>query len=134
MEGARLKAWLAILLVVTSAALAAGENHFPQPVRVGALIGQKLIGPTESQPLLGTIEGVDQVASGALAVRVNTWSIQPLGHRSVDIPLDAVAFLGPQLALTGLTGAQLAALPTAPAPSPLGADQTIRVDLVKPFH
>lgn len=139
-----MKVWLAILMLLTPPALAAGPArpgegapsaaNFPQPVRVGGLIGQKLIAPRESQPLLGTIEAVERSSAGALAIRVKTSSLLPWGGRVVTVPLDAVAFLGPQLALTGLTEAKLDALPTAASQTSVAPDEIIRIGLVKPFH
>lgn len=111
-----------------------GADRFAQPVRVGDLIGQKLIGPDESQPLLGHVEAVERRADGSVVIRVKTWSLLPWGGKTVHVPLEAVSFLGPQLALTGLTEAQLAALPEARSDAPVSADETIRVGLVKPFH
>jgi hypothetical protein len=126
-----MKPWLAIPLLFTGPALAA---DFPQPVRVADLIGQKLIAPRESQPLLGHVEAIDRLPDGDLAVRVQIWGLIPLGTRSVDVPIAAVSFLGPQLALTGISESQLGALPAAQAATPLAPDTIIRVGLVKPFH
>lgn len=132
-------AWLAILLVLASPASAAAAeraaNRFPQPVRVGDLIGRKLIGPAESQPLLGHIDAVTRRGDGAVALRVRTWSLLPWSGRAVEVPVDAVALLGQEVALLGLTSAQLAALPDAGAPpAPIPSDERIQVGLVKPFH
>lgn len=131
-----MKPWFAVLLLFTTPTLAAeapAENHFPQPVRVADLIGRKLIAPRESQPLLGHVEAVERPGAG-LAVRVRTWSLLPWSGHSVSIPLDAVSFLGPQLALTGLTEAQLDALPSAPAAPALAPAELVQLGLVKPFH
>jgi hypothetical protein len=133
-------AWLAILLALTSppAATAAAEraaNQFPQPVRAGDLIGRKLIGPKESQPLLGHIEGVTRRADGTALLLVRTSSLLPWAGRVVAVPVDGVALLGEEVALLGLTSEQLAALPDAAgSPTPIPPNDQIQVGLVKPFH
>lgn len=134
-------ALLAILLALASpacaasAAAATAADRFPQPVRVGDLIGRKLIGPKESQPLLGYIESVTRGADGAAALRVRTWSLLPWRGRVVEVPVQAVALLGEEIALLGLTPEQLAALPDAAgAPTPVPPNDRIDVGLVRPFH
>lgn len=129
-----MQTWLAIPLLLAATLCAAAENHFPQPVRVGNLIGQKLIAPRESQPLLGTVEALARDADGALTVHVKIARLLPGGGRSVSVPIVAVSYLGPQLALTGLTETQLDALPEAAASPSIPVDEVIRIDLVKPFH
>lgn len=133
-----MKIWLAMLWSVAPAALAAEtaavENHFPQPVQVGTLIGRKLIGPREAQPLLGHVEAVERRADGGVILRVRTWSVLPWSGHAVAVPLSAVSFLGPQLALTGLTEAELDTLPPPSGTVPISDRETISVNLVKPFH
>ncbi len=125
---------LAALMLLLAPACWAAEDHFPQPVRVGDLIGRKLIGPSEAQPLLGRVEGVDRGPAGALALRVHTGGLVPIGGHSVDVPLDQVALLGELVALQHLTEAQLDALPAAGPASPVSADETVKIGLVRPFH
>ena len=124
------------------AALAEAEaRRFPQPVRVGDLLGRRLLEPRESQPLLGHVEalvrtpaGLDMVVRQAgLLARVSNGLVG--GGRRVAVPAEAISLLGEHVALTGLTPAQFAALPDAPSVSaPLAPDQVVRLGLVKPFH
>ena len=128
-----MKRWFAALLLIASPAFAV-DSHHPQPVRVADLVGRQLIGPREAQPLLGHVEAVDRLGPDRIAIRIRIWSWFPWGGRTVAVPLESVSFLGPQLALTGLTEEQLDGLPAAPPATPVSAAETIRVGLVKPFH
>ena len=137
-------AWLAILLALALPAFAAGpakdagartENRFPQPVRAGDLIGRKLIGPQESQPLLGHVDGVTKQADGAIDLRVRTSTLLPWGGRTVEVPVNVVALLGEHVALMDLTPAQLAALPDASQSSlPVAPNDNVKIGVVRPFH
>ena len=122
---------VAFTLLLSSASWA---DRFPQPVRVGDLLGRRLIGPSESQPLLGRIEGVDRGPAGALSLRVRTGGFIRLDRRSVDVPLGQVALLGELVALQGLSAAQLDGLPAAGPANPVSSDETVEIALVRPFH
>lgn len=122
-------------------ALAEAEaRRFPQPVRVGDLVGRRLLEPRESQPLLGhverlvrTPEGLDIVVRQAgLLARVSNGLVG--GGRRVAVPAEAISLLGEHVALTGLSPAQFAALPDAAPAAPIPPDQVVRLGLVKPFH
>ncbi len=123
-----------LLLLLAPAALADAGNRFPQPVRAGDLIGRKLIGAEEAQPLLGHVEGVRRGADGTLLVQVRTWSLLPWRDRTVLVPLGDVALLGEEVALTGLGSDRLSALPTGDAGQAVPPDEQIKVGLAKPFH
>ncbi len=130
----------ALLLLIAPACWAAeppargaAEASFARPVRAGDLIGRKLIGPSESQPLLGRVEGVDRGPAGT-ALRVRTGGLLPIGGHIVDVPIAGVALLGEHVALLGLSAAQLEALPSAGPAAPVPADESLRVGLVRPFH
>ena len=113
---------------------AAAARRFPQPVRVGAIVGQDLLQPVEAQPVLGRVAAVRMGGDGRVAVVVRTGGVFGFGGRLVAVPGDAVAYLGPQLALVGYTAEQLAGLPTAGDGAALPGDATIRLGIVKPFH
>lgn len=113
---------------------ARAADRYPQPVRVGDLIGRGLIGPTEAQPLLGHVEAVAVGPEGSTTLRIRTWSWWPWGGRRVLVPAAAVSLLGEHVALTGLDAAAIGTLPdAAPLPS-LPDAATISVGLVRPFH
>jgi hypothetical protein len=58
-----------------------------------------------------------------------------IGARLIAVPIEAVALLGELVVVMDLSPQQLDLFPTAPAEGGLlGADETIRVGLVKPFH
>ena len=109
-------------------------RRFPQPVRVGVIVGQDLLQPVEAQPVLGRVAAVRLGDDGRVAVVVRTGGLLGFGGRLVAVPADAVAYLGPQLALVGYTAEQLAGLPTAEDGPALPGDATIRLGIVKPFH
>ena len=117
-----------------AALAAAAARRFPQPVRVGAIVGQDLLQPVEAQPVLGRVAAVRMGGDGRVAVVVRTGGMLGFGGRLVAVPADAVAYLGPQLALMGYTAEQLAGLPTAEDGPALPGDATIRLGIVKPFH
>ena len=124
-------------------------RRFPQPARVGDLVGRALLQPTEAQPVLGRVTGLVRRGDGATAVIVRldgrlglsglglrwiNWA--GFGARLVAVPIEAVALLGEHVALVDLTPERLQALPTfAPDAAPaIGPDETVRVGLVRPFH
>ena len=128
---------------------ARADRHFPQPVRVGALVGRELLAPYEWQPVLGRIAAVVRRGDGSLEVVVHLdgrlglgwlglgwvdWG--GFGARRVSVPVDAVALLGEYVGLMDLTSERLRALPDfSPASTTaVGPDETIRVGLVAPFH
>ncbi len=123
-------------------------GRFPQPVRVGDLIGRALLEPLERQPVLGRVDGLARRDDGTAEVIVRLdgrlgllWLGVPwidwagFGPRSVRVPVAAVALLGEYLGLMDLTPERLRALPDAAAAAPgIGPDETISVGIVRPFH
>ena len=111
-------------------------SRFPQPVRVGDLLGRKLLGPAESQPVLGRVSDVVRRPDGGtnLVVRLAGWF--GLGTRLVAVPVEAVGLLGEHVALLDIKADDLRGLPAfdPAAASEIARDATIRVGLVKPFH
>lgn len=120
------------LLLVAGARAA---EHYPQPVRVGDLIGRDVLQPIEAQPVLGRVHAVVRQPDGTLALLMSQGGLLGFGSRLVEVPLDTTALLGEYVALIDLTPAQLGALPTATAPvTRLPPDDTVRMGLVGPFH
>jgi hypothetical protein len=133
-RGARAQAVPPLPDAATLAARAA--KRFPQPVRVGDLIGRDVLQPLESQPVLGRVAAVVRGADGRLDFVVAYGGLLGLGARPIAVPADAMALLGQYVAILDFTPAQLATFPTADAAAlaPLPSDTVIRVALTKPFH
>ena len=119
-------------------------QRFPQPVRVGDLLGRPLLQPLESQPVLGHVAGVARTGGSdfGVVVRLDGGLVRPwlhwlgVGNRRVLVPLAGVALLGEFVALIGYTPEQLDALPDdrGDATGAVDPNETIRVALVAPFH
>jgi hypothetical protein len=110
-------------------------KRFPQPVRVGDLLGRQVIEPRESQDLLGRVAGIRRDGDGGLDLVMSYGGLLGFGARLIAVPIEAVALLGELVVVMDLSPKQLDLFPTAPSQnSLLGADETIRVGLVKPFH
>lgn len=108
-------------------------KRFPQPVRVGDLVGRDVLEPVEAQPVLGRVAGVARRADGGLDLLLRRGGVLGLGARTIAVPLDAAALLGEHVAVIDLSPAQLDGLPAA-STNPLPADTVIRMALVRPFH
>jgi hypothetical protein len=120
-----------------AATLAArAAKRYPQPVRVGDLIGRDVLQPLESQPILGRVSEIVRRPDGGLDFVIAFGGFLGFGSRPIAVPSDAMALLGEWVAVLDFTPAQLATFPTADlgAFTPLPADTTIRVGLTKPFH
>ena len=118
------------------AALAAqAAKRFPQPVRVGDLIGRDVLEPIEAQDVLGRVDAVVKRPDGTLDLVMRAGGVLGLDTRLVAIPLDAFALLGEHVALLGLAPDQLGTLPTiAPPAGTLPPTAVVAMALVRPFH
>ena len=141
--------WLMIVLALTSGSAAAqatvplptpselaeaAAKRFPQPVRVGDLIGREVLQPTEAQHVLGRVEAVTTAADGMVSIVMSFGGFLGIDTRLIAVPVDAMALLGQYVAVVGFTPEQLSTFPTAPAGPATPAVATIRVGLVRPFH
>jgi len=110
--------------------------RFPQPVRVGDLLGKEVLRPVEAQDVLGRVAAIVRRPDGAVLIVVRLGGVLGLGARPVAVPAEATALLGPYLAVMDLSPGQLRALPTydGAGVQTLPADETIRVGLTRPFH
>lgn len=132
----------AMLVIAAMAVAASGEpppgsaaaERFPQPVRVGDVVGRAVLKPVEAQPLLGRVRAVVRLPNGALDLVMTQGGFLGFDTREVAVPLGAAALMGEYVALIDLTPAQLNALPDAAPATPLPPDTTIRMGLVRPFH
>ena len=110
-------------------------ERFPQPVRVGLLIGRDVLAPSESQPVLGHVSGVFRRPDGELEMGVRYGGWAGAGSRPIAIPLDAMALLGEYVAVLDFTPAQLQAFPTSEMPGVLlDPNETVRMGITRPFH
>lgn len=114
---------------------ARAARRFPQPVRVGDLLGRAVLAPIESQPVLGRVEAIVRRPDTGFDLVMSRGGTFGFGERSVAVPLDATALLGEYMALMDLSPDQLDALPTAATPTAsLPADDIVTMGLVRPFH
>lgn len=110
-------------------------RRFPQPVRVGDLVGRRLIEPDPRQAVLGRVADVVRGPDGAVALVVALGGWWRLGQRSVAVPIDAVALLGEHVALLDLSPDDLRGLPGfVGAGGAIARDERLRVGLARPFH
>lgn len=111
-------------------------RRFPQPVRVGDLIGRRVLEPVPAQPVLGRVAAIVRNPQGRIDVVVRFGGLLGLGSRPIAVPVEAVALLGEHVAVLDFTPDQLSAFPSASADggTALPADERIRVGLTKPFH
>lgn len=113
----------------------AAAKRFPQPVRVGDLIGRTVLQPLESQPILGHVRQVVRAADGTLAVVVDYDGFLDITARPIAVPVDAMTLLGQAMQIVGFTPAQLDAFPTFDAAAAaLKPTDVIRVGLARPSH
>jgi hypothetical protein len=114
----------------------AAARRFPQPVRVGDLIGRRVLQPLESQPTLGWVLDVVQQQDGTINVIVNYGGVLGFFARPIAVPVDAMALLGQYMEILDFTPEQLSQFKTfdASGVSRLPPDGTIRVGLARPSH
>ena len=110
--------------------------RFPQPVRVGDLLGRDVLRPVESQDVLGRVRRLVRDRNGQIVVVVDFGGFLGFGSRPIAVPVDAMVLLGQDMEIVAFTPAQLQQLPTF---SPSGAtdladDTIIKVGLAKPSH
>jgi hypothetical protein len=111
-------------------------RRFPQPVRVGDLLGRDVLKPIEAQPVLGHVTGLVRRQDGGLDVIVRFGGVLGIGGRPIAIPIEAMALMGEFMAVIDFTPEQLQTFPTNDGAglAPVAPDQVIKVGIVKPFH
>jgi hypothetical protein len=110
-------------------------KRFPQPVRVGDLIGRQVLEPTEAQHVLGRVASVVRHDDGRMEMIVRFGGMLGIGTRLIAVPIEAVALLGEYVTIIDFTPEQLQGFPTTHETAPpLSPDNIIRVGLAKPFH
>ena len=120
--------------------VARAARRFPQPVRVGDLIGRQVLRSVEQQDVLGRVAGLVRRPDGAILVVVNLngalGGVLGLNTRPVAVPVGAMVLLGEYMEVLDLSPAELRALPTFDDPGALrlAPDEIIRVGLQRPPH
>jgi hypothetical protein len=110
--------------------------RFPQPVRVGDLLGREVLRPVESQDVLGRVRRPVRDRDGNIVVVVDFGGFLGFGTRPIAVPVDAMVLLGQDVEIVAFTPDQLRRFPTF---SPSGTtdlpnDTMIRLGLAKPSH
>jgi len=110
--------------------------RFPQPVRVGDLLGREVLRPVESQDVLGRVRGLVRDRDGRIMVVVDFGGFLGFGARSIAVPVDAMVLLGQDMEIVAFTPERLRRFPTfSPSGTTEVADDTIiKVGLAKPSH
>lgn len=114
-----------------SAAEARMQMRFPQPVRVGDLIGLPVLDDEDST--LGRVREVVRDPQGKIKLIVSYSRWWGLGGRPVAVPLEVVGILGRQIAAIDMPRAEFAAAPTwtAGPDRPIPPQETIRIAVTR---
>ena len=121
----------------------AARRRFPQPVRVGDLIGRRVLQPVESQPVLGSVDrlvrrpdaSVDVIVRyGGLLARYG--GVFGFGSRPIAVPLTAMVVLGEYVEVADFTPTQLDGFPTddGAGATSLQGDDMVPIGLARPSH
>jgi len=110
--------------------------RFPQPVRVGDLIGREVLRPVESQDVLGRVRRVVRSQNGQIKVVVEFGGFLGVGARPIAVPVDAMVLLGQDMEIVAFTPQQLRQFPTFSPTSTtdVANDAIVKVGLAKPSH
>jgi PRC-barrel domain len=110
--------------------------RFPQPVRVGDLIGREVLRPVESQDVLGRVSRLVRDRDGRIMVVVDFGGFLGFGTRPIVVPVDAMVLLGQDMEIVAFTPEQLRQFPTfsASGTTDVANDTIIKVGLAKPSH
>jgi hypothetical protein len=110
--------------------------RFPQPVRVGNLLGEDVLRPVESQQVLGRVHGLVRDGDGQVMVVMDFGGFLGFGSRLIAVPVNAMVLLGKVMEVVAYTPKQLRRFPTfSPAgTTELANDTIIKVGLAKPSH
>ncbi len=88
------------------------QMRFPQPVRVGSLLGEEVVQRGVTHKKLGTVIGVFKDGDGDLELVFRYGAIFGFGGRMIAPPLEELSLVGPMLKINDLDNKDLAALPT----------------------
>ena len=107
------------------------QRRYPQPIRVGDLIGLPLLDYDDRT--LGNVRSIVRDAAGKIKLITAYGGSLPFRRRLVAVPIEVVAIAGRQLALLDLTPQEVANFPTwnDPAEKPIDQNEMIRIALYK---
>jgi hypothetical protein len=88
------------------------QARFPQPVRVGDMVGWPVIEPGSQLKRLGQVVGVFRTMDGQLQLVFRYGGVFGLGGRVIAPDIEEVDLVGPMVKVTDLDRKDLAALPT----------------------
>jgi PRC-barrel domain len=110
--------------------------RFPQPVRVGDLIGREVLRPVESQDVLGRVRRLVRDHDGQIMVVVDFGGFLGFGARPIAVPVDAMVLLGQDMEIVAYTPEQLRQFPTFSSSdiTDVASNTIIKVGLAKPSH
>ena len=106
-------------------------RRFPQPVRVGFLVGLPVL--DEYSSTIGRVRRVVRTPEGKIRLVTLYGGLLGVGGREVAVPVERVAMLGQFVAALDMTPAMFEQAPTwtDDADQTLGPDETIRVGLTR---
>ena len=87
-------------------------KRFPQPVRVGDLLGRQVLQHLESQPTIGFVSDVVKGSDDRISVIVDLGGRIAFSRRPVAVPVEAMALNGQYMEINEYSPEQIAALPT----------------------
>ena len=111
------------------------NRRYPQPVRVGFLVGLPVL--DEKDSTYGYIREVVRTPAGKVVLVVPYrawlgWAPTDLGRKTVAVPLETVAILGRQVAALEFSRDDFARAPAYVAQdTPLSHDETIRIAVTR---
>src|SRR5712671_2470488 len=114
-----------------TAAEARMQMRFPQPVRVGDLIGLPVLDDNDST--LGRVREVVRDPQGKIKLIVGYSKWWGWGGHPVAVPIEVVAILGRQIAALDMPREEFASAPTwaAGGDRPIPAGETIRIAITR---
>jgi PRC-barrel domain len=106
-------------------------RRYPQPVRVGDLIGLRVLDDNDST--IGFVRQVVRTPQDKIALIVAYDGWFGWGARPVAVPIEVVGILGRQIASLDMARSEYAAAPTwqAAGAKVLGDDESIRIALAR---
>ena len=110
--------------------------RFPQPVRVGDLLGRDVLRPVESQDVLGHVREVVRGSQGQILVVIDFGGFFGFRSRPIAVPVDAMVLLGQDMEVVAFTPNQLGHFPVflSSGTTRVPDDAVIKVGLAKPSH